>query len=322
MLVDQANRMSRPRVVFIIVNWNGVQDTLECIASVSKIAYANYEIVVIDDASSGVDVQIMRDTLGPLVHLVPLTEEHRFAGCNNIGIKHAQKQEAEYVMLLNNDTVVAPDFLDSLVDAAESDDKVGLASPIVYFYHDRERIQFGGARPVRWGLKTSAVRAIENEELIDSLYVNPAAMLIKLCKIDDMDLLPTTSQFSDCDLLYSLRALKAHLRLVYVPRSKIWHKGGLSRKRAGGAKYEWVIAEHVQLQYHFLRYPYYCFLTRAQWVSYASWFFLNRPFALVALMLTNPNWTTVTSIFQGVLKGIRRIGRSKRRSPTAEKESA
>ncbi|KKQ42911.1 MAG: hypothetical protein US61_C0019G0011, partial [Parcubacteria group bacterium GW2011_GWE2_37_8] len=106
-----------PSVAIIIVNWNNAKDTVDCIESIKKIIYRNYKIFLIDNGSgdgsfvkfqslyagiSGIEILRLNDNLG-------------FSGGNNIGIKKALDEKFDYVLLLNNDTTVEPNFLDELI---------------------------------------------------------------------------------------------------------------------------------------------------------------------------------------------------------------
>src|SRR5512137_3063861 len=110
-----------PKVSIVILNWNGLADTRECLRSLQQVTYPNCEIILVDNASSGDDVRLLTDEFGDSVRVVRNEKNYGFAAGNNIGIKFALDHSSpDYVFLLNNDTTLAPDFLDELVTAAES----------------------------------------------------------------------------------------------------------------------------------------------------------------------------------------------------------
>src|SRR4030042_5743937 len=136
--------MSFPKVSVVIVNWNNFNDTAACVESLKKVTYPNREIIVVDNGSQGDDVNLLRQGFGDSIRLIANGKNRGFAGGCNIGIRDALSRGAEYFALLNNDTVVAPDFLEAVVRVAESDKKVGVAGGKIYCYELPEVIWFAG----------------------------------------------------------------------------------------------------------------------------------------------------------------------------------
>src|SRR5690348_10121540 len=121
------------KVFVVIVNFNGLKDTLECVKSVKKcIAGKRYklEIVVVDNGSSK-DWESIKSIKG--VKPIKSDENTGFSGGNNLGIKYALKNGADFIMLLNNDTTVKDDLIVNFLDAAELSKDVGIFSPKIYF---------------------------------------------------------------------------------------------------------------------------------------------------------------------------------------------
>ncbi|MBI5467366.1 MAG: glycosyltransferase family 2 protein, partial [Candidatus Kerfeldbacteria bacterium] len=120
----------KPHVSIIIVNWNGAADTLHCLASLQAITYPNYSIILVDNGSRPDD----RTALQPLHPQVQYIQNERnlgFVGGNNIGINAALSSATppDYLLLLNNDTTVAPDFLEAMVDQAAADSLIAIVGP-------------------------------------------------------------------------------------------------------------------------------------------------------------------------------------------------
>ena len=124
--------MYQPRVSVVILNWNGQRDTTECLESLITVTYLNYGVILVDNASEGEDVRILREKYGDYLHIIQNNQNYGFAKGNNIGIRIALQDNPAYVFLLNNDTVVDPRFLDELVGVAEADRTVGIACPLRY----------------------------------------------------------------------------------------------------------------------------------------------------------------------------------------------
>ena len=127
----------------VILNWNGLGDTLDCLHSLKQLRYENFSVVVVDNGSAPSEAdQIEGSGLAGTVLRGPGNLGYA-AGCN-VGIRHAIGQNADYMWLLNNDTIIDPDCLDALVTAGEDDDRIGLLSPVVYEYVSPHAIQFAG----------------------------------------------------------------------------------------------------------------------------------------------------------------------------------
>ena len=113
--------MDYPKVSIIVLNWNGLDDTIECLESLRDVTYPNYRVIVVDNGSAGDDVRILRERFEECAHIIANDRNYGFAEGNNIGMRYALDSfDPTYLLLLNNDTVVAPDFLDKLFKVADS----------------------------------------------------------------------------------------------------------------------------------------------------------------------------------------------------------
>lgn len=137
--MQKDRKTNYPKVSIIILNYNGVNDTIECIESLKKITYPNYEIIVVDNNSVGDDVNILKEKFNH-IHVIANDKNYGFAEGNNIGIRYAiENSNPKYVFLLNNDTIAtAKDFLEELVKVAESDDIISAVCTLPYNYNAPE----------------------------------------------------------------------------------------------------------------------------------------------------------------------------------------
>jgi len=134
-----------PRVSIIILNWNGLSYTLGCLESLKKITYADYEVIVVDNGSEGDDVRALKDKYEGYIHIIENDRNYGFAKGNNIGIKYAVENfDPQYLMLLNNDTIVDPEFLTELIRVAESDDRIGSCQSKILSLEDPRTIDAVG----------------------------------------------------------------------------------------------------------------------------------------------------------------------------------
>lgn len=135
------NRNSLPLVSIILINWKYCIDTVKCVQSLRSQIYGRYEIVVIDNESSETSYENLVKSLSGCT-LLRNIDNLGYTGGNNVGIRHALDMGADYVWLLNNDTVVDPDCLSRLVEYAEARDDVGLVSPAIHYFDDPSRVQY------------------------------------------------------------------------------------------------------------------------------------------------------------------------------------
>jgi GT2 family glycosyltransferase len=226
--------LSQPKVSIIILNWNGLADTVECLESLKKIAYSNYEVLLVDNASAGDDVKVLGDRFGGYIHIIQNDKNYGFAEGSNIGMRYVLNRGTDYVLLLNNDTAVAPDFLDEMVRVGESDERIGALGPKIYFYDSPNVIWEAGGK-MNWWLGAIRVCGDREEDVgqYDNLaerdFLSGAALLLKSQLLQKISLLDSSFFFGFEDYDLCIRARRAGFRVVYVPKAMVWHKVGRAR---------------------------------------------------------------------------------------------
>ncbi len=225
--------MNHQKVCIIILNWNGLEDTIECLESLKKITYPNYEVILVDNGSEGKDAEVLRERFSDYIHLIENDKNYGFAEGNNIAMRYAlQNLSPDYILLLNNDTTVEPNFLTELVKVAESDPRIGIVGPKTYYYdYDgrKDVIWFAGGKfSGRFG-KTNHLGArridkgqFESIRKVD--YITGCAFLVKNETLDKIGLLSEDYFLYLEDLDLCIRAQKEQYYCFYVPKAKIWHK--------------------------------------------------------------------------------------------------
>lgn len=240
--------MNYPKVSIIILNWNGLEDALECLESLKKITYPNYEVIVVDNGSTCNDSQMLREKFGDYIHLIENDKNYGFAGGNNIGMKYAITNfRPHYILLLNNDTTVDPMFLTEMVKFAETDVSLGIAGAKTYFYDEPDRLQAVWGMVNLWiGEPVTIPRIIgarfhknvtdggqyDSVKIAD--WVSGCCFLIKRGVIESIGLLDEGyfCYWEETD--YCRRARNAGYKTVYVPTAKVWHKLGSSVNKTSG----------------------------------------------------------------------------------------
>jgi GT2 family glycosyltransferase len=220
-----------PKVSVIVLNWNGLDDTVECLESLKKIAYANCEIIVVDNGSRGNDADILEERFGDYIHMIRNDKNYGYTGGNNIGIKYAiDGSKPDYVLVLNNDTVVAPDFLNRMIEIAEGDASIGVVGPKVCHRSNPDRIQSIGAKVNMWTGQASpiGVNEVDAGQYDDAVrevdYVSGCCMLVRTEVIQKVGLFDESFFCYWDETDYCLRTREAGCRVVCVPQARILHK--------------------------------------------------------------------------------------------------
>ncbi len=236
-VAEKPKHTPSPRVAVIILNWNGKEDTLECLVSVGQLDYPNYEVVVVDNGSTDDSADAISKQY-PDITLLQTGANLGYAGGNNVGIRWALNNNADFVLVLNNDTILAKDMLSHLVKAGLLDDRIGLIGPTNYYYSKPSTIWVTGAmltKPPEAGYKIlgdgDADSSWKIATQVDALV--GSAMLIKRRVFDKIDLFD--ERFFLCweEFDFCARAHKGGYECYFVPEAKIWHKVGSS---FGGAE--------------------------------------------------------------------------------------
>jgi len=220
--------MLQPCVITIILNTNRRDDTLACLASLVQNTYANHHIIVLDNQSTDGSVAAIRAGF-PDVRVAQLRENHGYAGNNNVGIRMAMDQGADWVFVLNEDTILAPDCLAHLVAAGERDAKVGIAGPMVYHFDEPEVIQSAGGR---LGPYWDSIHIGKDEpdrgqyaESHPVQWISGCGILVRRSAIEQAGMIDERYFYYWEETEWCLRARRAGWRVIHVPEAKLWHKG-------------------------------------------------------------------------------------------------
>ncbi len=228
---------SNPLVHIIVLTWNEYNDTVECLESLGKINYSNYKIILVDNGSRDGSIQKLRERFGKdeKVRIIANEKNLGFAGGNNVGIKYAMNKGADAVLLINNDTIVDPNFLTELVKAEKENKQAGILGSKIYYEGDPKRIWSAGGKVSK--LLTKGVHIgydeIDNGQYDETKkrdYLTGCCLLIKKEVIKKIGVLADDYFLYYEDTDYCLRARKAGYDCLYIPASKIWHKVSRSSK--------------------------------------------------------------------------------------------
>ncbi len=231
------------KVSIVILNWNGKEFIFGCLDSVRKLKTENWklETVVVDNASTDDSVEEIEKKYED-IKILRNQKNLGFAEGNNVGIRYALKNGADYVLILNPDTIIDENLVVQLIKVAEKDEKVGLASPKVYFapgyeFHKNRyqkdesgKVIWYAGGIIDWDNILSPHRGVDEvdrgqyNKVVETDYASGSCMLIKKEVLEKIGLFDKKLflYWEDSDL--SQRAKRAGWKVLYVPQAKIWHK--------------------------------------------------------------------------------------------------
>ena len=219
--------MSQPHIVVVVLNTNRRDDTLACLASLAGLDYANRTVLVLDNASTDGSNEAIRAAF-PAVRIVPLADNRGYAGNNNVGIATALEMGADWVLVLNEDTILDPACFTELMRAA-ADPGVGILGPMVYHHDEPTVIQSAGGlidRQFRaWHTgqnedDTGQFPAVRNVD-----WISGCAILVRRQCIEAVGPLDDRFFYYWEEIEWCVRAARAGWRIVHVPGALLWHKG-------------------------------------------------------------------------------------------------
>jgi GT2 family glycosyltransferase len=216
-----------PLVVSIVVNYDGLDDTLRCAHSLLACSYQRHLVVVVDNASPSGDAVRLAAEFGNRVHVIASGKNLGYGGGANLGLRWALAQDAVYAWVLNNDTIVDSSCIQELVNAMESNPEYGILSPQISARIGPEApfgIWYAGGRVLLDRAETRhSFQRVEGAAVVETGYITGCAMFIRCTSLTDAGLFwePLFLYWEDVDL--SLRMSRAGWTLGVVPHALIHH---------------------------------------------------------------------------------------------------
>lgn len=250
-------------VYLVTINYKGDKNTLELLESLKKINRTNFKLnVVVVDNFSQKPLVISEDKFSDInLKIIYNSKNLGFTGGNNTGIEYSMQNGADYVLILNNDTIVDPGFLEELIKSADADEKTGMVSPKIYFakgyeFHDKYNkdelgrvIWYAGGK-IDWAnvigshIGVDEVDKGQFEAKVETETATGCCVLIKkkvleeIKGYDDKYFL----YYEDADMCQ--RVKNKGYRIYYEPKAKIWHKNAQSTGGSGSSLQDYFITRN------------------------------------------------------------------------------
>lgn len=242
--MDGETIMHEKLVYIIVLNWNGRADTEECVRSCQKATYPRFRILIVDNGSSDGSEEFLRGRFGD-VEFLQTGANLGFAGGNNRGIEYALARGAEYIWLLNNDTVVAPEALTELVRVFEANGRAGIVGSKIYYHDDPDRVWFaGGWINYRRGSTGHTGEGEKDDgqfaEVREVDYITGCSLMISREAIAAVGLMDERYFLLFEEVDWNERVKASGYKVLLAPGSRVWHR--ISRS----------LGEHSAMYYYYL----------------------------------------------------------------------
>lgn len=219
----------KPKLVVVVLNWNRYQDTIDCVCALQRQTLDEFATIIVDNGSRDGSPIILRERF-PDIALICNETNLGYAGGNNVGIRAALEMGADYVLLLNNDTVPGEDFLEKLLTGALADKNIAAAGPKVLWAVDPPRL-WGAYGRITYhhniikveGFTSPEVDAFSEPADVDTVI--GCGILLSRAAVEDVGFLDEMYFAYHEDVDWCYRARKKGYRVVYVPTAILHHKG-------------------------------------------------------------------------------------------------
>ncbi|MCL5069287.1 MAG: glycosyltransferase family 2 protein [Actinobacteria bacterium] len=240
------------KIAIVILNFNGEKDTIECLKSISKLSRDNYHlsVIIVDNGSdSEFVIQNSEFRINDL-KIIKNSKNLGFAEGNNVGIEYALNNGSDYVLLLNNDTIVDKNLINELLKTAELNGKNGIIVPKIYFapgseFHKQRykkeelgKVIWYAGGIIDWKNVLGFHRGVDEVDKGQFDNVEETEFASGCCMFVKKELFKKIGMFDNKYFLYyedgdfSERAKKAGYKIIYTPKAYLWHKNAGS---AGGS---------------------------------------------------------------------------------------
>ncbi|MDP1547601.1 MAG: glycosyltransferase family 2 protein [Anaerolineales bacterium] len=234
----------QPMVFVIVLAWNQLTETIECLESLLQQSYPNLCVVLADNGSTDGSAEVVTQKF-PAVKICRQDVNAGISGGYNLGIEYALRHDCQYIIVMNNDTVADKEMISQLVQAFVDHPKVGMTTPKIYHYYgDRQRIWCVGAkwRPFPPSVKTIGSDAPDGpkfQRYINLEYATSCCLMMSRESLEKVGLFDPGYYlyYDDWDL--STRYRTAGYEILFVPTAHLWHKVSVSTQKTAKKTKPW-----------------------------------------------------------------------------------
>jgi GT2 family glycosyltransferase len=216
------------KVVIVILNYNAWEETVACLASLTKETYSNYEALVIDNGSTNDSAEQIKQRF-PRVKLIVSKTNLGYVGANNLAIKELADAQCHYALFLNSDTVIRGPIIDRLLAIMEKDPKVGAVSPLV-ISAKTGRLEYAGAKYIKLLMRYAGLpKAVGQTDWQTDIY-HGAAMMMRTALLKQRGFNPALFLYCD-EIEYSCWLRNMGYKIIVAGQAEVVHKGGASTNK-------------------------------------------------------------------------------------------
>lgn len=296
---------SNSKISIIILNWNGCEVTIDCLNSLRKITYPNFNIVMVDNGSTDNSVEKIVSNFRDEVDILKLDQNYGFTGGNNQGIRYAiDKYNPDYLLLLNNDTTVQKDFLDELLANIVTSKYIYAAVPKIYYHKNKNVLWFAGGSISKFTgiVKHFGIDKVDNGEYDvkeATQFMNGCCALISRKCIDEIGLLDDIFFANSEDADYSLRIMQAGHQILYVPTAIVYHKVSQAFESNKGKWLAFYLAARglvlIQKKH----------VSKLIWPFCFAWFFVRWMLYLTIKLAFLKDIKSINGMYDGMVDGLK-----------------
>ena len=262
-------KSTHPKVHLIVLNWNDKELSGKCLSSIEKVSYPNYKVLIVDNNSEDGSVDFFKENFSQY-DILALESNLKYAGGNNAAVEYLKPKEEDFLVFINNDTIVSSDFLDHLIEPFLNDANCIITVPKILFAMDINKIWYAGGIVNMWKGKIDHI-GIRNFDgprysfMMETDYATGCCLCINSADFKKLDYFDTMFNMYCEDVDLSIRAKRMNRKIVYSPKSIILHSVSQSlgensfkkiqNKLLGQVKLFWKHASGLQiitLTFHWL----------------------------------------------------------------------
>lgn len=271
-------------VTIILLNYNGWRDTIECLASLLKQTMQDWRAIVADNGSDDESLAQLEGWIAAhkaeeRIQVLPLGDNFGFAKGNNMAIDATCKERTDYYWILNNDTVVAPDCMERLVQYMDRHPDITAVTPAIRLYDQPDRLWNAGGRLVFGGRKyfgaDQPAALFEGKPAFPITFVTGCALMVRQELVANEPLFTERFFFGEEDFDFSLRMQEGRKKMVCLLDAVIYHKVSATSKKVASYNKLFIhtLNRAINLRHHYSPWAYKVW--EMLYMPYTRWRFLR-----------------------------------------------